>query len=98
MNAERLQHKLVAAARRVPTSDAVPFAFEKRIMHALRNAPAPDAWTTWGRLLWRALAPCCAVMILVGLGTHPRSEPAFDLEETIDAVLLAGLDHGGDWP
>lgn len=98
MNPERLRQTLVAAARRIPTSDAVPFAFETRVMRALRKTPSPDAWVTWGRLLWRALAPCCAVMILAGLGTRPGNEPGSDLGETIEAVLLAGLDHGGDWP
>ena len=60
MNLADLERKLIAAARRLPPSEAVPYAFEKRIMAHLRARPALDEWSLWARALWRAAAPCVA--------------------------------------
>ena len=65
MNLSELERKLVAAARNSPASDRVPFAFEKRILAQLKAVPALDNWTLWGQALWRAAAPCLAVMLLL---------------------------------
>ena len=55
MNLDDLQKKLLAAARSHPPVDAVPYAFEKRIMARLGAARnVADGWTFWGRALWRA--------------------------------------------
>ena len=67
MNIDELRNKLVAAARALPPSDAVPYAFEKRIMAALRAQAPVDVWALWSRLLWRAAAPCVAIMLAVSL-------------------------------
>ena len=55
MNLSELQQKLIAAARSNPPSDAVPYAFEKRLLARLAGRPVVDNWALWSRALWRAL-------------------------------------------
>lgn len=93
MNPELLRQKLVAAARAAePPSDHVPYAFHHRIMARLTHRTAPDAWTAFGNLLWRAVLPCCALMILLGASTFAITPAPEDLGSQLDAVLLADLD------
>ena len=66
MNLAELERKLIAAARANPPSDRVPYAFEKRIMARLAARPMADDWELWARALWRAAAPCVAIMVLLG--------------------------------
>lgn len=98
MNPELIRLRLLAAARRDAVSDAVPYAFEKRIMSRLAGRTVPDVWAAWAVSLWRAVAPCFAIMLMVGLGTWAWNPPAEDLHEQLDAVLLADLDGGTDAP
>lgn len=65
MNLEDLQSKLITVARANPPSQQVPYKFERRVMAALRECALPDAWALWARALWRAAAPCVAIMILL---------------------------------
>jgi hypothetical protein len=93
MNLEPLRQKLIASARAHTPSDHVPYAFEKRIMARLRSRPAPDAWAAWGTLLWRAVAPCFALMLMACIGSfvvQPTSSE--DLGSQLNAVLIADLD------
>lgn len=92
MNPELIRQKLLAVARHDPPSDHVPYAFEKRVMSRLAGREVPDAWAALGGLLWRAVAPCCALMILVGAGSAALAPRADDLGAQLDAVLLADLD------
>lgn len=66
MNLAELQRKLLAAARAHPPGDAVPYAFEKRIMARLTGSAPADAWTLWSRALWRAAATCALLALLSG--------------------------------
>ena len=66
MNLAELERKLIAAARAHAPSDRVPYAFEKRIMAHLATRPMRDHWELWGRALWRAAAPCVAIMLVLG--------------------------------
>jgi hypothetical protein len=96
MNLVELQQKLLAAARSNPPSERVPYAFEKRIMARLTALPLPDGWALWSRALWRAAAPCVAVMLLLGawsLFTPPASPPANDLSQDLENTLLAAADQ-----
>jgi hypothetical protein len=94
MNLAELHNKLIAAARAHPPADTVPYAFEKRIMARLRGQSVPDGWAAWAGLLWRAAAPCLAIMVVVsgitlatgGLGAADTASGA-DLENTVYAVL-----------
>lgn len=92
MNLEAFRRKLVDSARRHPVSDAVPYAFEQRVMHAIRNAPVPvaDPFLPWVAGLWRA-ALCALAIALISGGFHWRqlvAQPGRGAEEVPDAELL----------
>ncbi len=96
MNLAELEQKLVAAARANPPSDWVPYAFEKRIMARLAARPVVDDWALWARALWRAAAPCAAIMLLLGAWSFfapPRNAPANDLSQQLEQTLLAAVDQ-----
>ena len=98
MNLEPLRQRLIAAARAETPSDRVPYAFEKRIMARIAGRPAPDRWAAWGALFWRALAPCCAVMVVAGAGSAALSPGPEDLGTQLDAILLADLEPSAEAP
>jgi len=96
MNLAKLEQKLVAAARANPTSDRVPYAFEKRIMARLAARPVVDDWALWARALWRAAAPCAAIMLLLGAWSFfapPTSASANDVSQQLEQTLLAAVDQ-----
>jgi hypothetical protein len=101
MNTSKLERQLIAAARAHAPTDAVPYAFEKRIMARIASASVPvfDAWADWSRALWRAAAPCVAVAILVGVWVAFQPEPApasGDLSQELDNTLLAAVVQDGN--
>src|SRR5258706_14147885 len=63
LNLAKLNRNLIAAARANPPSDQEPYAFEKRIIARLKAPVALDDWALWSRALWRAAAPCVAIML-----------------------------------
>jgi hypothetical protein len=96
MNVDQLHDKLLAAARALPPGGAVPYAFEKRIMAALASQTPVDVWTLWSRSLWRAAAPCVAIMLAVSLWaalegsrTTTSSSLAADLDRTVWGPLTS---------
>ena len=96
MNLAELERKLMAAARANPPSDRVLYAFEKRIMARLAARPMSDGWELWGRALWRAAAPCVAIMLLLGAWsffTPQASAPANDFSQALEQTLLAAVDQ-----
>jgi hypothetical protein len=99
MNLVKLQEKLIRAARGNPPSDRVPYAFEQRILARLRAQPLPDRWALWAGALWRAAAPCVAIMLLLGAWTlvapahNPASTPNNDLSQAFENTLLAASDQ-----
>ena len=96
MNLAQLQLKLIAAARANPPSERVPYAFEKRILARLTAQPILDRWELWGRALWRAAAPCIAIMLLLGawaLFAPQPSAPPNDLSQQLEQTLLAAVDQ-----
>jgi len=93
MDLDELHRKLIAAARRNPPSERVPHTFEQRILARLRASPVLDAWDLWARALWRASAPCVAVMLLLAAwgwfspaGTPPGNDLSQDFENTVLAA------------
>jgi hypothetical protein len=99
MNLAEIQEKLLAAARADHPSEAVPYAFEKRVMARITSQPVVDVATFWNRILWRATAPCVAIMVFLGAWTvlsgHPNGSAetlAADLENTV----LAPFDNLGE--
>jgi hypothetical protein len=96
MNLVELERKLIAAARANPPSDRMPYAFEKRIMARLAARPVADGWALWARALWRAAAPCAAIMLLLGTWSWLAPEdgaPANDLSQDLEQTLLAAVDQ-----
>jgi hypothetical protein len=94
MKLSELERELIATARANPPSDRVPYAFEKRIMAGLAHSPAVDQWALWGRALWRAVAPCAAVMVVLAAWSllTPRA-PSNDLSQALEQTLLAAVDQ-----
>jgi hypothetical protein len=95
MNLDALHKKLIAAARSHPPGDGVPYAFEKRVMAHLRARPEPDAWTLWGRALWRAAAPCVAVTLVLAAWTMlsiNRNGANASFAQNLDQTVLASVD------
>jgi hypothetical protein len=96
MDLAQLERKLIAAARANPPSEWMPYAFEKRIMARLNAAPVADRWALWARGLWRAAAPCVAIMLALGAWSFftPKSHaPATDLSQQLENTLLAAVDQ-----
>ena len=90
MDLEQLQCKLFSQARSVRPSDAVPYAFEQRVMARLRHPPA-DGWLLWGRALWRAAAACVALSVLLSVWSawsHAESEPV-----TLESAVFAAAEE-----
>jgi len=98
MNLAELERKLIAAARATPPNDRVPYAFEKRIMAHLAVRPVLDGWAQWGKALWRAAAPCVAIVLLLSVWTifSPASGSSTDLSQDFENTLLAAVDQNGE--
>lgn len=99
MHLPELHKKLITVARANPPADHVPYAFEKRIMARLHTPLPLDLWALWGRLLWRAAAPCVAVMLALGAWTfvgQPFSDPADTLAEALGNSVQLAVDHFSD--
>lgn len=99
MKPGQLERKLLAAAKAHSPSDAVPYAFEQRIMARLGKLPVPDAWADWAGALWRAAAPCIAVAILFGVWTAftPGTTTAStDLSQDLEQTVLASVTLDSD--
>jgi hypothetical protein len=95
MKPDELQRRWIAAARAYPPSDAVPYAFEKRIMAHLKTRTKPDLWALWNQMLWRAAVPCIAVMMMVSAWSYlleNGSAPGDTLVAELENVVLAPVD------
>ncbi len=103
MDLAELNRKLIAAARAHPPSQHVPFAFEKRIMARLTRPLVPDYRALWARALWRAAAPCVAIMLLLSAWAFfapAASTSGSDLSQELENTVLAAVeqDSTADWP
>ena len=93
MEVDQLRRKIVAAARCLPPSDAVPFAFERRIMARLNGCTLPDAWVLWGRALWQATIPCVLIVIISGYWLRNAAPAEPDLPQAIENTVLGDFDQ-----
>ena len=90
MNLAELEKKLLSAARSIPANDAVPFAFEKRILAQIASRKNQDEWSWWAHALWRAAAPCVGVMVLFSAWSYYDSNSAgSDLSQEFENTVLA---------
>lgn len=99
MNLANLQKKLIVVARKNSPGDAVPYAFEKRIMALIMSDAIPDVLTLWSRALWRAAASCVALMLVLGAVSFftPRANvSSADLSQDFENTLLAAVDQPED--
>ncbi|HEU0010173.1 MAG TPA: hypothetical protein VFT34_10195 [Verrucomicrobiae bacterium] len=93
MNLSELQNKLLAAARRNPPDDQVPYAFEKRIMARLTAAPKPSEWLAWSRALWFGAAACVAVALITSvLPLRATDDDDDSFSEGVEQSILASMD------
>ena len=102
MNLELLRKKLLAAARGNPPTDRVPYAFEKRILAKLQGHPRLNVSDLWAHALWRAVAPCVAVALVIGawsfvalndatLSSNGAVTENEDLSQHFEQVMLADV-------
>jgi len=99
MKINQLERKLIAVARGQAPSDAVPYAFEKRVMARLSSAPVFDPLADWSSALWRAAAPCVAVAMVLGVWSafRPEAAPANnDFAQQLDNALLVAVTQDGN--
>ncbi len=95
MNLAELQKKLTAAARRQPSDERVPYAFEKRIMALIAERAAVSGRILWARGFWRAAVSCLALALVCGavsLFTPATADSRNDLSQDFENTLLASAD------
>ena len=94
MNLRPLEVKLLTAGRRAAVSDAVPYAFEKRIMARLADAPPIDLRLLWAQALSRAAATCVAITMLCGAWSlYFHHATGTDLAQDFERTVLVALDQ-----
>ena len=96
MNENKLHDKLIAAARRNPPSDHVPYTFEKRIMRQISSLAPPSVWALWGVPLWRAALLCVAITVLCGvwsLASHRSLDSAETFSQDFEAAVFAPVNQ-----
>ena len=101
MNLEKLEQKMIAAARLQTPDDRVPYAFEQRILALISARGVADLWTFWTRNLWRAAASCVAVTVVCGaisLFAPSVTENGNDLSQDFENTLLASVDQADSAP
>lgn len=101
MNLDVLYRKLIASARANPPSETVPYGFEKRILARVAGQPAVDRMGLWAAALWRAVAPCTAVMVALciwALLAPNRDSTSVDLQLEFESTLLASVPMEADSP
>lgn len=79
----------------------MPYAFEKRILARVTTRVMANLWELWGTALWRAAAPCVAVLFLAGIWTllvnDFRGSPD-PLSVALEDTVRAPLDNLDDSP
>ena len=98
MNVSDLEKRFLAVARAHRPSEAVPYAFEKRVMARLANPPPLDLWGVWSHQFWRAAVSCLALTLLLGgFALYSNTIPAHvAFQSDIEDTMLAAIDQGGD--
>jgi len=100
MNLDELQNKLMAAARKNPPADQVPYAFEQRIMARLAVAPRLDEWAAWVRSLWYGAAVSVAVAVLMSvwsIAPDADQDLAANFSQDLEKTILSPNDVGNPW-
>lgn len=93
MNLSKLHAKLIEAARSNPPGDQVPYAFEKRVMARLGSGVVEDAWTVWGKALWRSALACMVVAAALSLWSL---QAGGDGEQDLDSTMFSAAGQLAD--
>jgi hypothetical protein len=98
MDLNKLQRELLAVARGQTPSAEVPPGFARRVIARLSAVPVMDHWGFWAQALWRAAAPCVAIMLLFAIWSFmrgPEAPSGSDLSQQFESTVLAasGLDQ-----
>ena len=104
MDPKNVFERLIREARQREPDDRVPYAFEQRIMRAIRQEPRLDAATLWAAGLWHAVLPCslvAAVAITLSVTFLRVQEPELgglpvvsDQTESVEAAAPAASEFG----
>ncbi len=99
MDLNDLQQKLLASARAQKPGDAVPYAFEKRILARLAGRSVTDLSAWWVRGLWRSAVSCASICVLLGAWTLLNPAGATSDEEfsqQLENTVFAAVDQDAD--
>lgn len=96
MNLDSLQNKLISAARRLPSDERVPLAFEKRVMAHLTSAPRAGELQWWGRALWYGARACAAVALAMSVWSFVPADSADGLSDQLEQTVLASANEAAD--
>jgi hypothetical protein len=96
MKLAELETKLLAVARSVSVSEAVPYAFQKRIMTQIHSRTVIDQWAWWGRALWRAAAPCVAIVLILSAWTLYAPNSGTDLSQELENTVMVAVQQQPD--
>ena len=99
MNLDKLEQKLLHAARQHTPSDSVPYAFEKRIMARLNERKPGAQVASWFGALWGAAACSAAIAVLAGVWTLvPLSgkSKSGDLAQDFETTVFAMADEASE--
>ena len=88
MNDRQLHETIIRAARKLPEDDSVPYRFERRIMARLGADRIVDPLALWARGLWRAVLPCLALMIMVGIWSQAMGDRSDPLANDLELALM----------
>jgi hypothetical protein len=95
MELSELQRKLIVAGRSTPPSDAVPYAFEKRVMARLKDARPVDPFGLWAQAFTRSAICCVLLMTAIVAGTwYLSTRNSQPLPQEIEQSLYAATDNG----
>jgi hypothetical protein len=96
MNIHKLHARLIAAAKKHPPGEQVPYAFEKRILSHLAAMPAPNVWALWCRPIWHAAISCVAITVLCALWfyhSRPNTDEAASFSQDFEAAVFAPMNE-----
>lgn len=102
-NPDQLREALTAAARRVPPSGQVPYAFEKRVMAHVLAMPRREisSLAKWTTAFWRAGLSGAALATVLLVVDGVVSDPGMGADGTlardaIEQTLMASAESTGE--
>jgi hypothetical protein len=91
-------HQFAKGARAFENDQRVPYAFEKRIMNALKISCAQDISGMLARTMWRAALSCLAISLITGAAISFASPSTGELFATdLERTVLAPVDVEDTW-